>query len=103
MTESPDAAGAETPEAAKWITTGLIWIIIAGGAVLAWRNVRARRSDLRGAVRASLALLLLWAVGSVVMRDRIPGTPWADTADRPTDGLGITRTEIDDAVVFNLD
>jgi hypothetical protein len=39
----------------------------------------------------------------VVLRDRIAGTPWAGAADRSVEGLGITRTEIDDAVVFSLD
>ncbi len=52
----------------------------------------------------SIALLREYGVRTVVvLRDRIPGTPWADAADRPAEGLGVTRTEIDDAVVFNLD
>jgi hypothetical protein len=52
---------------------------------------------------ASVALLRRYGVRTVVvLRDRIPGTPWAGAADAPVDGLGITRTEIDQAVVFTL-
>jgi hypothetical protein len=53
---------------------------------------------------ASIELLRRSGVRSVVvLRDRIPGTPWAGAATRPVAGLGITRTEIDDAVVYSLD
>ncbi|MFU8873379.1 hypothetical protein [Micromonospora sp. SL4-19] len=38
----------------------------------------------------------------VVLRGQLPGTPWEGILDRPADGLGITREEIDDAVVFRL-
>ncbi|WP_405115168.1 hypothetical protein OG559_11940 [Micromonospora sp. NBC_01405] len=38
----------------------------------------------------------------VVLRDRIAGTPWATTIDAPVDALGITREEIEGAVVYRL-
>jgi hypothetical protein len=38
----------------------------------------------------------------VVHRDRIPGTPWAAAADKPVDGLGITRRDEGNVVVFDL-
>ena len=38
----------------------------------------------------------------VVLRDRIAGTPWETTIDTPVDALGITREEIEGAVVFHL-
>ena len=52
---------------------------------------------------ASVALLRRFGVSTVVvLRDRVPGTPWASAPDAPVTGLGITRTEIDNAVVFSL-
>lgn len=38
----------------------------------------------------------------VVIRSRAWGGPWADAAERRVDGLGITRTDLGDAVVFSL-
>ncbi len=38
----------------------------------------------------------------VVLPDRLGGTPWEGLLDRPTDGLGITREEVGDAVVYRL-
>jgi len=53
--------------------------------------------------RASVDLLRRYGVRTVVvLRDRVAGTPWADAPDAPVDGLGITRTEIGEAVVFAL-
>jgi len=34
--------------------------------------------------------------------DRAAGTPWADAARRPTDGLGITTRQIGNVVVYDL-
>src|SRR5262249_52183094 len=53
---------------------------------------------------ASVDLLRHHGVRSVVvLRDRTPGTPWAGAATAPIDGLDLTRTVIDDAVVYTLD
>ncbi|MEV0427695.1 hypothetical protein [Micromonospora sp. NPDC050495] len=38
----------------------------------------------------------------VVLRDRLGGTPWEGMLERPSDGLGVTREEVGDAVVFRL-
>jgi hypothetical protein len=38
----------------------------------------------------------------VVVRSRAPGTAWAKAADKPIDGLGITRLDLGDAVVYEL-
>jgi hypothetical protein len=38
----------------------------------------------------------------VVHRNRLPGTPWDGAADRPVDGLRLTRTDVGDVVVFDL-
>jgi hypothetical protein len=51
----------------------------------------------------SVALLRQYGVKTVVvLRDWVVGTPWAGAPDAPVDGLGITRQEIADAVVFSL-
>lgn len=52
---------------------------------------------------ASVALLRGWGVRSVVVhRARTPGTPWDGAADRSVDGLGITRQDLGEIVVFDL-
>jgi hypothetical protein len=52
---------------------------------------------------ASVQLLRTQGFRTVVVhRDRIPGTPWAAAADKPVDGLGITRRDLGIIVVFDL-
>jgi hypothetical protein len=38
----------------------------------------------------------------VLHTDRVAGTPWADTANRPTDGLGITSRQVGSVIVYDL-
>ncbi|HEY2950490.1 MAG TPA: hypothetical protein VGJ53_19165 [Micromonosporaceae bacterium] len=38
----------------------------------------------------------------IVLRDQVAGTPWAGALDRPTEGLGVERQEVGDAVVFRI-
>ncbi|HWH02013.1 MAG TPA: hypothetical protein VNV66_22460 [Pilimelia sp.] len=38
----------------------------------------------------------------VVFPERLVGTPWAEIPARPVDGLGISRAEVDGALVFDL-
>jgi hypothetical protein len=38
----------------------------------------------------------------VIVRTRAVGTPWEGAAERPVDGLGITREDLGDAVVYQL-
>lgn len=38
----------------------------------------------------------------VVLRNRLGRTPWERILDRPVDGLGVTREEVGDAVVYHL-
>lgn len=38
----------------------------------------------------------------VVLPEYLPGTPWQDVLNRPVEGLGVTREEIDGRVVFRL-
>ncbi|WP_326553453.1 hypothetical protein [Micromonospora sp. NBC_01813] len=53
---------------------------------------------------ASVAYLRDLGVRTVlVMPDRLIGTPWEGVAERPVDGLGVTREEVDGVLVYRLD
>ena len=50
-----------------------------------------------------MALLRSIGVNTVVVHtDMARGTPWADAADRPIDGLGIGRREVGNEVIYSL-
>ncbi len=52
---------------------------------------------------ASVASLRELGLRAVVLHlDRAPGTPWQDTANRPIDGLPLTREILGDVVVYRL-
>ncbi|WP_413644755.1 hypothetical protein [Micromonospora sp. RTP1Z1] len=38
----------------------------------------------------------------VILRGQLAGTPWERIVDNPVDGLGVTREEVGDAVVYHL-
>ncbi|SCG55172.1 hypothetical protein [Micromonospora humi] len=38
----------------------------------------------------------------VVLRDQLGGTPWEGMLDRPVEGLGVTREQVGEAVVYRL-
>jgi hypothetical protein len=49
--------------------------------------------------------MMLWSTEGwpvLITRSRAVGTVWATAADRPVDGLGIRRTDLGNAVVFDL-
>ncbi|MCX4472630.1 hypothetical protein OOK41_20355 [Micromonospora sp. NBC_01655] len=53
---------------------------------------------------ASVAYLRQVGIRSVVvLPDRLAGTAWDGVPNRPVDGLGITRDEVDGALVYHLD
>jgi hypothetical protein len=39
----------------------------------------------------------------VVLRDRVAGTPYENTVDGQTAGLGVTRTEVGPDVLYTID
>jgi hypothetical protein len=39
----------------------------------------------------------------VVIRRQVVGTPYARAVDAPVDGLGLTRTETGDIVIYKVD
>ncbi|WP_446217554.1 hypothetical protein [Micromonospora sp. IBHARD004] len=47
-------------------------------------------------------LRILGVRNVVILRGQLAGTPWERIVDNPVDGLGITREEIGDAVVYHL-
>lgn len=52
---------------------------------------------------ASVASLRELGIQAVVLHlDRVPGTPWADAAARSFDGLGITREDVGQVVIYRL-
>ncbi|MGE5830562.1 MAG: hypothetical protein ACM30G_19670 [Micromonosporaceae bacterium] len=52
---------------------------------------------------ASVGYLRAHGIRTVlVVRQWLPGTPWQEVLRRPVDGLGITREDLPDAVVFHL-
>jgi len=91
LAEKDKAKADEVPEAVSWVITGLVWMILAGGALIAWKNIRAHRSDVRAAVRVALAILVCWGIGSVVMRDRIPGVTRVFFGEMPLIAAGVVN------------
>ncbi|PWR12514.1 hypothetical protein DKT69_23680 [Micromonospora sicca] len=47
-------------------------------------------------------LRILGVRNVVILRGQLAGTPWERIVDNPVDGLGITREEVGDAVVYHL-
>lgn len=86
-----------------WSTDGFV-PVANGGASYTPQLLRDLRAQTVGFPDpASVQVLRDVGIRSVVVhRDRLPGTPWDGAADRPVDGLGITRTDFGDAVVFDL-
>ncbi len=87
-----------------WSTDGFPPMVngLSGFTPAAQREIREGTAAFPDA--ASIELLRRYGVRSVVvLPDRISGTPWEGVPDRPVDGLGITRTEFDGAIVFSLD
>jgi hypothetical protein len=86
-----------------WSTEG--WPVLANGSsgFQPAETVAMRHAAVGFPDTGSVAALRARGIRTVVViRSRIPGTVWSSAADRPVDGLGITRTERGDAVVFDL-
>ena len=86
-----------------WQTEG--WPVLANGSSgfdpPAQTGLRADAATFPDAV--SVAALRARGILTVVLvRSRTPGGPWAGAADVPVTGLGITRRDFGDAVVYGL-
>jgi hypothetical protein len=86
-----------------WSTDGFPKIA-NGGASYTPKSLEALRQQTAGFPNpTSITLLRNEGFRIVVMhRDRLPGTPWEGAADRPIDGLGISRRDEGSVVVFDL-
>ncbi|MGC5331615.1 hypothetical protein [Micromonospora sp. DT62] len=78
--------------------------VVNGGSGFTPRQLDdVRRVTLAFPDQTSVDYLRVLGVRNVLlMRDHIVGTPWEVTVDAPVDGLGITREEIGDVVVYRL-
>ncbi len=87
-----------------WSTQG--WPVIANGdsGFNAVAQARLRSDAASFPDPTSVAALRERGIATVVLvRSRIgPGSPWLGAPERDVDGLGITRTEVGDAVVYDL-
>ncbi|MFF3867871.1 hypothetical protein [Micromonospora sp. NPDC001898] len=86
-----------------WSTSRFQDMVNGGSGFTPVRQAEIRQAAESFPDQASVTYLRDLGVRNVVvLRDRIAGTPWATTIDTPVDALGITREEIEGAVVFRL-
>lgn len=86
-----------------WSTDGFPRIANGGASYTPKSLDRLRQQTAGFPDAASVQLLRSDGFRTVVVhRDRIGGTAWAAAADKPVDGLGITRRDLGAIVVFDL-
>ncbi|GIJ08733.1 hypothetical protein ACFFMR_27575 [Micromonospora andamanensis] len=86
-----------------WSTTRFQDIVNGGSGFTPRQLNDVRRVAMTFPDQTSVDYLRTLRVHNVlVLRNKIAGTPWEVSVDAPVDGLGITREEIDDVVVFRL-
>jgi hypothetical protein len=87
-----------------WSTDGFPRIANGLAAWVPTTQGQIRASTVSFPDQASVAYLRSIGIRSVlVLPDRLIGTPWEGVLSRPVDGLGITRQDSADAVLFHLD
>lgn len=86
-----------------WSTTSFQPIVNGGSGFTPARLAEIRQVTTTFPDRASVTYLRDLGVRTVVLlRDRVAGTPWQTSIDRPVDQLGIQREEVGDTVVYRL-
>ena len=86
-----------------WSTDGFPKLVNGGSGFTPARLDEVRRISQNFPDPASVAYLSDLGVRTViVLRSKVVGTPWERAADAPVTGLGVTRQEVGDAVVFTL-
>ncbi|MFI7574432.1 hypothetical protein [Micromonospora sp. NPDC049497] len=86
-----------------WSTTHFQDIVNGGSGFTPDRLEDVRRVTIAFPDQTSVDYLRILGVRQVlVMRDQVAGTPWEISIDAPVDGLGITREEIGEVVVYRL-
>ncbi|WP_433372491.1 hypothetical protein ACQPZX_49570 [Actinoplanes sp. CA-142083] len=86
-----------------WSTTRFQQIANGAGGFAVAHQAEMRRSVQTFPDAASIQYLRTQGVTTVLLlRDHVAGTPWERAGDIPVDGMGITREDLDDAVLFRL-
>ncbi|MGC4808311.1 hypothetical protein [Micromonospora sp. DT233] len=86
-----------------WSTSRFQDMVNGGSGFVPARQDEIRRTAESFPDRASVDFLRTLGIRNVVvLRNQLAGTPWETTVDAPVESLGITREEIDGAVVFHL-
>ncbi|MEU9505537.1 hypothetical protein AB0D32_04550 [Micromonospora sp. NPDC048170] len=86
-----------------WSTSRFQDVVNGGSGFTPLQLDDVRRVTLSFPDQVSVDYLRVLGVRNVLlMRDQIAGTPWEVTIDAPVDGLGITREEIGNVVVYRL-
>ncbi|TDC57398.1 hypothetical protein E1258_22195 [Micromonospora sp. KC207] len=86
-----------------WSTSRFQDVVNGGSGFTPERQAEIRKVTESFPDQASVTYLRSLGVRNVVvLRDQIGDTPWATTIDAPVDALGITREQVDNAVVFHL-
>jgi hypothetical protein len=86
-----------------WSTTRFQKIANGAGGFAPARQAELRRNAADFPDQASIDYLRSQGITSVLLlRAYVPGTSWERAGDIPVDALGITREDLDDAVLFRL-
>ncbi|MGH3714713.1 MAG: hypothetical protein ACRDT4_14815 [Micromonosporaceae bacterium] len=86
-----------------WSTDGFPKVVNGGSGFTPQRQDAARQATHSFPDPASVAYLKQLGVKTViVLRTRVAGTPWEHTPDAPVDGLGVTRREMGDTIVYTI-
>ncbi|MFJ8581498.1 hypothetical protein [Micromonospora sp. NPDC093277] len=86
-----------------WSTSRFQDMVNGGSGFTPTSQARVRDASVRFPDPFSVDYLRQLGVKTVVVvTGRLNGTPWEGILDRPVDGLGVTREEVDGAVVYRL-
>lgn len=86
-----------------WSTDGFPEIVNGGSGFQPTKQTEIRNQMTSFPDQQSVQVLHTLGIRTViVIRSRIPGTPYANAAQAPIDGLGLTRVEQGDAVIYTV-
>ena len=86
-----------------WSTDGYPRLVNGGSGFIPTGLQQVREVTATFPDQASISHLRRLGIRTVVvLRRQVAGTPWQNTVDAPVDGLGITRQESGDTVIFTI-
>ncbi|MFD9459168.1 hypothetical protein ACFWBC_39685 [Streptomyces sp. NPDC059985] len=95
--------GTTDPAVMLWSTDGFPRIVNGSSGFSPASQPEIRAASASFPSTESIAYLRARGVRTViVLRDRIPGTPWRSASSKPSAGLGVSRRDVGSAVVFTL-